>query len=175
MLSLCIAAGEVIRLCGPHVSALGSYEKRVYFCEGKQFDSNGNTNTRCTGPVLKHRSPPGTMGLGNKLDYLWTADGVLNFFEVCGLRITLPAAHWLRSVLSDGAAGRHWVAALQLSAFSFTCNAAQLLVASCLSPSTGYLMHHMLYYAVCLVSPAATYGTISFALVRQEGAFTPVT
>ncbi|KAL3197595.1 hypothetical protein MRX96_044862 [Rhipicephalus microplus] len=47
MLSLCIAAGEVIRLCGPHVSALGCYEKRVCFCEGKQFDSNGNTNTTC--------------------------------------------------------------------------------------------------------------------------------
>ncbi|KAL3246180.1 hypothetical protein MRX96_057913 [Rhipicephalus microplus] len=47
MISLCIATGEVIRLCGPHVSALGSYEKHFYFCEGKQFDSNGNTNTTC--------------------------------------------------------------------------------------------------------------------------------
>ncbi|KAL3210283.1 hypothetical protein MRX96_052210 [Rhipicephalus microplus] len=115
------------------------------------------------------------MGLGNKLDYLWTADGVLNFFEVCVGCVLLYQLRTGSVASSDGAAGRHWVAALQLSAFSFTCNAAQLLVASCLSPSTGYLMHHMLYYAVCLVSPAATYGTISFALVRQEGAFTPVT
>ncbi|XP_037523688.1 uncharacterized protein LOC119400841 [Rhipicephalus sanguineus] len=115
------------------------------------------------------------MGLGNKLDYLLTADGVLNFFEVC---VGCVLLYQLRTgpVVSSGDAGRrHWVAALQLSAFSFTCNAAQLLVAACLSPTTGYLMHHMLYYAVCLASPAATYGAISFALVRQEGTFTPVT
>ncbi|KAL3176343.1 hypothetical protein MRX96_010531 [Rhipicephalus microplus] len=60
MLSLCIATGELIRLCGPHVSALGSYEKRVDFCEGKQFDSNGNTNTTCA-------NLPGNETLSEKL------------------------------------------------------------------------------------------------------------
>ncbi|KAL1487154.1 hypothetical protein MTO96_031089, partial [Rhipicephalus appendiculatus] len=85
------------------------------------------------------------MGLGNMLDYLLTADGVLNFFEVCVGCVMLYQLRTGPVASSDGEAGRHWVVALQLSAFSFTCNAAQLLVVACLSPSTGYLMHHMLY------------------------------
>ncbi|XP_077489764.1 uncharacterized protein LOC144100788 [Amblyomma americanum] len=115
------------------------------------------------------------MGLRNTFDYLATADGVLNFFEVCVGFMLLYQLRVSPASLPGGADGSHWVAALQLSAFAFTCNGAQLLLASCLSPATGYLVHHMLYYAVCLASPAVAYCAASFALVRRERGFTPVT